>query len=233
MLLTRDTAPEAGDEIAAVRRWAGLLWPLALAAAVAGGSWWAGAGLLEGAAPPTVQPTPIPPPPDLPTATPPDTIVDPLPPPSDSTAAVKVTQGIASDAGPYWPIIALLAALLALVAALQCRRQKADGIVVDTQPFIEALQVWTPIVARRNPSPRAIKRFGNRLRYFAMLQQAEETEADDRWRWPDWLPLRVALIGARASPTARTRVDVVAEHRIVALGVRANSDLRRFEGICP
>jgi hypothetical protein len=43
--------------------------------------------------------------------------------------------------------------------------------VHDSESFREALQVWMPVVQRRRGTPRGIKRFGNRLRYLAMLQQ--------------------------------------------------------------
>src|SRR5258708_11207092 len=43
--------------------------------------------------------------------------------------------------------------------------------VHDSQRFREALRIWTPVVQCRRVTPRAIKRFGNRLRYLAILQQ--------------------------------------------------------------
>jgi hypothetical protein len=41
---------------------------------------------------------------------------------------------------------------------------------------IEALRIWTPVVQCRRVTPRAIKRFGNRLRYLAMLQQPADLD---------------------------------------------------------
>ena len=43
--------------------------------------------------------------------------------------------------------------------------------VHDSQEFRSALRVWISVVQRRRVTPRGIKRFGNRLRYLAMLQQ--------------------------------------------------------------
>ena len=43
--------------------------------------------------------------------------------------------------------------------------------VHDSQEFRAALRVWISVVQRRRVTPRAVKRFGNRLRYLAMLQQ--------------------------------------------------------------
>ncbi len=69
-----------------------------------------------------------------------------------------------------------IAITLALIAAI------AGGItlyglraalrrVYDSQTFREALQIWMPVVQCRRVTPRGIKRFSNRLRYLAMLQQ--------------------------------------------------------------
>lgn len=45
LLLTRSRSPEEDERFAAARRWFGLLWPLALVAAVAGAAWWEGSQL--------------------------------------------------------------------------------------------------------------------------------------------------------------------------------------------
>ncbi len=47
----------------------------------------------------------------------------------------------------------------------------ASRRVYDSQTFREALRIWLPVVQCRRVTPRGIKRFGNRLRYLAMLQQ--------------------------------------------------------------
>ena len=47
----------------------------------------------------------------------------------------------------------------------------ASRRVYDLQTFREALRIWMPVVQCRRVTPRGIKRFGNRLRYLAMLQQ--------------------------------------------------------------
>ena len=224
LLLTRSRQPEADEQFAAARRWFGLLWPLALVAAVAGAAWWEGSQLFAPDAP-TDQAPPTPPPASAPSAgvsgdvaaTP----AAPAPPPTATSATaskpVEVIPG--QSGGRDWPLIVLLGGLLAGIAALQYRRRKTDEAVADTDAFSEALRVWTPIVARRSPSPRAIKRFGNRLRYLAMLQQAEDAEPDGGGLLPDWLARRFAANDAGDPPQpSSAKVDVVAEHRIVALG---------------
>jgi len=49
--------------------------------------------------------------------------------------------------------------------------------VHDSQAFRQALRAWMPLVQRHRKTPRALKRFGNRIRYLAMLQQAEHLDA--------------------------------------------------------
>jgi photosystem II stability/assembly factor-like uncharacterized protein len=69
----------------------------------------------------------------------------------------------------YWPIWPLGALLLALAAWALSRR--TDLVVEDSPEFQRALGIWHPIVAARCGTPRALKRFVNRLRYLAMLQR--------------------------------------------------------------
>ncbi|NUT76885.1 hypothetical protein HNO86_17740 [Pseudomonas sp. C1C7] len=48
--------------------------------------------------------------------------------------------------------------------------------VKDSRAFSEALRVWMPLVQQYRKTPRSLKRFGNRIRYLAMLQQAEHLD---------------------------------------------------------
>ena len=223
LLLTRSRSPEAAEQFAAARRWFGLLWPLALVAAVAGAAWWEGSQLF---APETrIRPVEqaVPQVPAAQAESPPLAAGPrpggPAPVATNTPAARPVEVFPGQSGGRDWPMLLLLGGLLAVVAALQYRRRKSDEAVADTDAFSEALRVWTPIVARRSPSPRAIKRFGNRLRYLAMLQQAEDAEPDGGGLLPDWLARRFAANDAGDPPQpSSAKVDVVAEHRIVALG---------------
>jgi hypothetical protein len=70
-----------------------------------------------------------------------------------------------------WAIGLTLAFTFAAVAGFVLYRlRSASYRVIDSRQFIEALKIWTPIVEKRRGTPRAIRRFGNRLRYLAMLQ---------------------------------------------------------------
>ena len=88
----------------------------------------------------------------------------------------------------------------------------------DSSAFAEALKAWTPVVARKTPSPRAIKRFGNRLRYLAMLQQAEGAGPGGYAGPMAWVRRLSRLVARTDGQQSAATIDVVAEHRIVALG---------------
>ena len=47
----------------------------------------------------------------------------------------------------------------------------------DSESYADALRIWMPVIQQYRGTPRAIKRFGNRLRYLAMLQQ--DTKYDE------------------------------------------------------
>jgi hypothetical protein len=55
-------------------------------------------------------------------------------------------------------------------------RLRADETARDSREFRKALAMWLPILAADQGTPRAVKRFVNRVRYLAMLQR----ERDDR-----------------------------------------------------
>jgi hypothetical protein len=51
--------------------------------------------------------------------------------------------------------------------------RSARNVVKDSLQYRDALRIWMPIVQRRHGTPRALKRFANRVRYLAMLQHDE------------------------------------------------------------
>lgn len=75
----------------------------------------------------------------------------------------------------------------------------------DSGLFKEALNIWSPVVQRRRGTPRAIKRFGNKVRYLAMLQRSERF---DKNLWEVW----------RDRKKPQRQAVNVAENRLVALG---------------
>jgi photosystem II stability/assembly factor-like uncharacterized protein len=140
------------------------------------------------------------------------------PVPETRSARVKTEAGVDSRAHDDWPLYVLLALMLAVTGAVQfARTRAARSEVKDSDAFAEALKIWTPVVAHQASAPRSIKRFGNRIRYFAMLQQAELAEPTAEERVEDWLRGLVRR-GEAVAAGPLVKVDAVAEHRIVALG---------------
>lgn len=52
---------------------------------------------------------------------------------------------------------------------------RRSGIVIkDSDDFTNALDIWSKIIFMKNLTPRSVKRFINRVRYFAMCLRREE-----------------------------------------------------------
>jgi photosystem II stability/assembly factor-like uncharacterized protein len=59
----------------------------------------------------------------------------------------------------------------------------------DSVDFVAALTAWHPVIAEGDPTPRGIKRFVNRVRFLAMMEQAQDDE-----RIPDALLVALAAL---------------------------------------
>jgi len=149
----------------------------------------------------------------------------PLPAPPAATPIVEAPPVAAQTvhpgqrASPFAVLgwLALAAMPPVATAALVVMRLLRSSIneTRDSESFRRALEIWTPLVVARHATPRSVKRFGNRVRYLAMLQQGEQ---DDDTR-SGLLKRRIAeLRGKPLPPPVRTRVDVLAEHQLTALG---------------
>lgn len=79
---------------------------------------------------------------------------------------------------------------------------EAEERVRDSDRFKDALAAWHPLVVRRRSNPRQIKRFVNRVRYYAMVQDRPQERAD-----PDGL-IRRALSALRPEEESVTPVEV-------------------------
>lgn len=119
--------------------------------------------------------------------------------------------------GPDWihyavGALAVLGALLLLLGRLVASR---DDVVRDSPEFRGALAVWNTVIFSLNPTPRGVKRYQNRLRYFAMRARGDD-------RKPDWVDRLCARMGAHvaAETAARDTVDIP-EPTLVALGTIA------------
>lgn len=89
----------------------------------------------------------------------------------------------AADLGPGLPAwghyvvagLALMVAILLFVPRLLAGR---DETVRDSAEFRRALGIWNPVIFGANPTPRGVKRYQNRLRYFAMRVRGDDRPLD-------------------------------------------------------
>jgi hypothetical protein len=79
---------------------------------------------------------------------------------------------------------ALLGALLSFIGLLA---QRSETLPDDSPKFVAALEDWSPVIENTHATPRALKRFVNRIRYFAMQQMAEANPPSMYRRWAEWI----------------------------------------------
>jgi len=83
---------------------------------------------------------------------------------------------VSGESGPWnsIPTITLwiLALFICAITALEQMRRSAVGVVQDSETFQKALTTWDLLIQHGNSTPRALKRFMNKLRFLAMRQRA-------------------------------------------------------------
>jgi photosystem II stability/assembly factor-like uncharacterized protein len=150
------------------------------------------------------SPTPIPP-------------VPPLPSPSSASVVVQVQPGVSADwiARAGWSSLGVVPLLLLMACGVWAFLRRTRFETRDSQQFIDALSIWMDVVASQRATPRAIKRFGNRLRYLAMLQQGEAHDETGENMVRAWL----GGLGMKRRVTTPARSSTpLAEHQLIALG---------------
>jgi hypothetical protein len=162
----------------------------------------------------------------------PPAVVEPKPQtrPAEQFAGVQPGASQPLMVTVTWLALAVGALAVVFLVILLRGLRAAIMDVRDSGEFKQALAIWSGVVARKRSTPRAIKRFGNRIRYFAMLQQAE---APDESFWAvvgrEFAALRTRWrSGSKASPgtsmstppgTPPTiRPDALADHQLIAMG---------------
>ena len=70
-----------------------------------------------------------------------------------------------------------MAIFVALLVAVPRLGRVPVHVEHDSKTFTEALDRWFPLVYEKTSTPRAIKRFLNRVRFYAMSQRAQEDTA--------------------------------------------------------
>jgi photosystem II stability/assembly factor-like uncharacterized protein len=194
--------------------WAGV----ALAAAIAALGYWAGTSMHAGTGP--AEPTVV-----AAVATPTATASTAVQP-SDSTprpAEAATSDDLAARAlvrepneavfleaasdEPPWVQSALVIVLAFLIGIVSLSAPRVH-VEHDSSEFVESLNRWFGGVHAKSPTPRAIKRFLNRLRFYAM-EQRKTTTPQNAWERLMRRPVREI-----ASP-----VENIPERTLVALGV--------------
>ncbi|MCG3157714.1 MAG: Ycf48-like protein [bacterium] len=99
----------------------------------------------------------------------------------------------------------------------------SDLVVKDSPEFIDALKIWHPLLIAKRNTPRSVKRFVNRVRYFAMRQSAE-TEAQSVWQ-------KLSVWAGFKEKEEAKQVEAVPESMLVALSAihHFKSDLFKRE----
>ncbi|UCH40454.1 MAG: hypothetical protein JSU67_01750, partial [Gammaproteobacteria bacterium] len=124
----------------------------------------------------------------------------------------------------WWgpPVLVFATIMLFLIRR---RLRPADTNIEDTEGFTLALKRWYPLIYAVNPTPRAIKRFENRIRYIAMQARPPQQAPDFIDRIIDWFESRWSQILRRevAETEPETIIAEAAEFDIddemlVALG---------------
>jgi hypothetical protein len=123
----------------------------------------------------------------------------------------------------WWGPPALIFAMFMLFL-LRRRLRPADTIIEDTEGFTGSLKRWYPLIYAVNPTPRAIKRFENRIRYIAMQARPPQQSPDFIDHIIDWTEKYWSYFRRRQATQGEQRVDGegskfnIDDEMLVALG---------------
>lgn len=135
-------------------------------------------------------------------------------PAAESTRAAPRTV-LAEDLAPgsWMPHAVPLLFVLVLVVFLTVARLLAPKpeTIADSADFREALRIWNPVIFHTNQTPRAVKRYQNRLRLMA-------TALQDNRPAPDWIDRLCARFGSAPPGGDAPGPIAIPETMLVALG---------------
>ncbi|MBV9849154.1 MAG: hypothetical protein JO250_05640 [Armatimonadetes bacterium] len=99
----------------------------------------------------------------------------PTPPPASTTPAV-VTPGVERHQPWYVYMGCMIAFAVLLAVGLWglSRELDKDVVIHDSEKFTEAIRFWQPLLFEKTKTPRSLKRFMNRVRYYAMRERIPE-----------------------------------------------------------
>jgi len=147
--------------------------------------------------------------PDRPPARPPEAVSPPDRVASPGTEPEISPPGdlVPAEQAPLSTSLLIISLILLAVAGLVAILRQPAVTVHDRKEFTEALNVWSPFLYSKRKTPRAIKRFVNRVRLYAMRQQAH-LPAETLWdRACGWVSRWPSLSGA----VRWVRTDDIAE----------------------
>lgn len=110
------------------------------------------------------------------------------------------------DRWMYWPVFVPILVLLWIVISLI--RRADEEVVRDSKEFTDALAIWHPVLYDRLPTPRAMKRFKNKVRFLAMRVRGD---ANPNWQIPEHAIVALAATRLRFS-SIRTLADFAAKN---------------------
>jgi hypothetical protein len=145
------------------------------------------------------------------------------------TVAIKdqraeiVQPPLLSNARIFW--LMLPVTLILLYAGYWLLTRLPDLVVKDSDEFERALKVWSPLVLAKYGTPRALKRFMNRVRYLAMQQRPQS----DRPRLLDRMIEKIKLklrLPQEEPETTKSPKEPIPESILVALAALQSYDPR-------
>jgi hypothetical protein len=100
---------------------------------------------------------------------------------------------------PLW--LVALPAVIIVAALIWVFLMRPPVVVKDSPEFTAAVEYWHPILfANPSATPRAMKRFMNRVRFLAMRQRSEPGYVSPLKRIGRWLGVHLRLIDEATSP---------------------------------
>jgi hypothetical protein len=149
-------------------------------------------------------------------------------PPAAPAGRVQTGKFQAPGGGSFPVSVFLMALLLIWVGFLvvQIARMRPEVVVRDSVLFKEALRAWGPLIFKSASTPRALKRFQNRVRFLSMRQRPSRDERS----WP-----RRALdrLRGRPAPVASSDELIIPDDVLVALAALHQSHPALLEAANP
>jgi hypothetical protein len=153
-----------------------------------------------------------------------ESAASPSPQESEFTPVRSLTESVPSlrqmpGSGQWiwWtPTVLVLGIALLFGIALAVHRERQ--IVRDSPDFAKALRAVKPLITAGNPTPRAIKRYQNRMRYLAARLRPPMHEPDSFDSLLDWLGRKIGRQIVPAAWFADRPRQMISEPALILLG---------------